>query len=149
MTSKRNTTTTAAATASAEPVEAPATVTSPKQVTRPKTCGDLAVSGLPTATFGSAGCKRLPRHGGEHRAQLTVAALNRVTKAKAAKAAAPAKAAKFSIDAYVKAVRAEVGKPRGRLTVTERKAALTYVMAQVEAGKLAANDGLAVAGRLQ
>ena len=56
-------------------VEAAPVVT--KATRRPTTCHELAVSGLPIATFGEKGCKRLPRHSGDHRSFLTVAARHR------------------------------------------------------------------------
>ena len=53
---------------------------------RPKTCGALAKI---DATLGAEGCKRLPRHGGDHRGFLTAReAAKAVAKPKAAKAKA-------------------------------------------------------------
>ncbi len=86
---------------------------------RPKTCGQLASQG----GLGEAGCKRLPRHNGDHRSQL-----HRLAPVKTAKAK-PRKAAK-------------------RLSAAARRDALAAIAVRLEAGELTAGEALAAAAKL-
>src|SRR5512132_1016459 len=114
---------------------------------RPTTCGQMfAVD----PTLGSEGCKRLTRHGGDHRAYLTMAAARRAEAGKAVKAkVAPKgrKTTKVTINGLARDIRAQVGQPRGRLNAAKRRQALGLVMAAVDAGVISAGDGLGLAGR--
>lgn len=117
---------TSTATATAAPA---APVTSPSPVTtkssRPKTCAAFhAATGI-----GEAGCKRLPRHTGDHRVTLNAPKVVRVTKA--AKVAKPKTAAK----------------PR-HMSAAKRKEALAAIAARMESGDLSAFDALAEASKL-
>lgn len=115
---------------------------------RPTTCNEVAAL---DPALGAEGCKRLPRHGGEHRGYLTARAARKAVAAKAAKAAAKPKAAPKaavkSDDAVVRDIRRTIGKPRGRLNVTERKAALQALAALVDSGALTAGRALGLTAR--
>jgi hypothetical protein len=125
---------------------------------RPTTCGEMFVT---DPALGAEGCKRLPRHGGEHRGHLTARAEAKAARAKAAKAAAPkaaqvtrktkaAKAAaapKATLNAVVRDIRAEVGQPRGRLNAAKRRAALGHLYTMVESGRITASDALGLVTR--
>jgi hypothetical protein len=91
---------------------------------RPATCAALFAAG--NTEHAVSDCKRLPRHGGEHRPFLTVAAANRAAKPKAAKASKPAK----------------------RVTKASAKAQMVDIAAAVEAGTMSAADALSAASRL-
>lgn len=115
---------------------------------RPTTCGQMfAVD----PTLGSEGCKRLPRHGGEHRAFLTAAAARRAVKVVKVtkKAVAPKgrKTTKVTLNGLVRDIRAQVGQPRGRLNAAKRRQALGLVLAAVDAGVISAGDGLGLSVR--
>lgn len=86
---------------------------------RPKTCGALAKV---SPELGDVTCKRLPRHGGEHRTALTVAAVKRAERA----TAKPSKARK------------QVRK----LTVKARREAAAALAVKVEAGEITAAEAL-------
>jgi len=65
--------------------------TSTAPVTRPKTCGQLAIV---SPELGEAKCKRLPRHKGDHRATLHFVRPSRTT-------AKPSKASKQALFALL------------------------------------------------
>lgn len=111
---------------------------------RPTTCGELAAS---DPTLGEKGCKRLPRHGGEHRAFLTQRAAAKAAKAKAQPKAAAAKRGKADLNDIVRDIRVNVGQVRGRLSAAKRREALGLLSAAVEAGRLTAGDALGLVAR--
>lgn len=126
------------------------TAQQPKAAKRPTTCGQMfAVD----PTLGSEGCKRLPRHGGEHRAYLTLAAARRAEKAvvarKATKKAAPKgrKATKADLNGIVRDIRSQVGQARGRLNAAKRRQALGLLNAAAEAGVITFGDALGLTAR--
>lgn len=115
---------------------------------RPTTCHEMW---LADPELGAKGCKRLPRHGGDHRAALTAAAARRAEARKAAKAVAKPKAskkaAKRTLNDLVRDIRAQVGQPRGRLNAAKRRQAIGLILANVEAGVISAGDGLGLTAR--
>lgn len=116
---------------------------------RPVTCGELAAS---QPELGEKGCRRLPRHGGEHRATLTARQGRQKAAAKQRKVAnkqvAP-KGRKVTIAGRRKVVaelRSEVGaKARGRVTAAQRRDMMAALSSRVEAGSLGASDALGIA----
>lgn len=112
---------------------------------RPTTCGELAKV---QPEFGELGCKRLPRHGGEHRATLTARQARVKAAAKVAKKAAP-KGRKVTIAErrrIVTELRSEVGaKSRGRVTAAQRRAMMAALASRVDAGSIVATDALGIA----
>lgn len=116
---------------------------------RPTTCGALwAVN----AELGEKGCKRLPRHGGEHRAFRT----EREARKAAAAAVAPKttrkvapkgrKATLADRRSIVRDLRALVEAPaRGRVTAKARREMMAALSGLVEKGKMSAGDALGVA----
>lgn len=111
-------------------------------VKRPTTCGGMYVT---DETLGSKGCKRLPRHSGDHRAFLTASAerkANRPVKAvKAPKRAVKGRKA-FSPTVIVRDIRTVVGQPRGRLNAANRRLALATLAEFVDNGRLTASEAL-------
>jgi hypothetical protein len=113
---------------------------------RPATCGEMFAA---DPALGAQNCKRLPRHGGEHRGHLTQRAERRAAAAKVAKVAAPKaanvtrkrakvtgqQATKTAIAAMVREARAAVGQPRGRLNAAKRRAAIAYVTLAADEGR--------------
>jgi hypothetical protein len=115
---------------------------------RPTSCGALFAI---DPTLGSKGCKRLPRHGGEHRGHLTASAERKAVRA-ATVVAKPRKvtrkaAAKSSLNDIVRDIRTNVGQARGRLSAAKRREALGLLSVAVEAGRLSAGDALGLVAR--
>lgn len=110
---------------------------------RPKTCGALAKI---DPTLGAEGCKRLPRHGGDHRGFLTAReAAKAVAKPKASKS--QPKAVKALLNDIVRDIRTQVGQARGRLNAAKRREALGLLSGAVDAGRLSASDALGLVAR--
>lgn len=115
---------------------------------RPTTCDAIAKL---DPTLGEAGCKRLPRHGGEHRPFRTASQARKA----AAAAAKPVKAPKgrkiagqtaAQIAQDLRTAAGQVG--RKRLTAVQRRAAFAALAALVDGGSIKAGDALSVAAKL-
>jgi len=118
--------------------------------TRPTTCSAMAAI---DATLGEKGCRRLPRHKGEHRPFRTA---KQVRQAAAAKPTASPKgkaktgkmlaAARIALVSQLRSNAGAVG--RKRLNAAQRRAAMAELAGMVASHKLSANDALGVAARL-
>jgi hypothetical protein len=115
---------------------------------RPTTCGEtFAVD----PTLGAKGCRRLPRHGGDHRSYLTRRGEAKALRAKTVKAAAKSpkakatkspKGTKAALNSIVRDIRTQIGQPRGRLNAAKRREGLALLSVAVDAGVLTAGDAL-------
>ena len=129
----------------------------PPKAVRAATCGEWVTihSDDPAAEGRDINCKRLPRHHGECRAAkpkglMSVAERARVTattrtsrKAKTSRATTLA-----TIGAVVRQARQVAGHTRGRLSSTQKRAAITFVIDQVSAGRLDASIALGATAKL-
>ena len=134
-------------------------MTATAATTRPTTCGGLYVTLTGTEgadlTLASQGCKRLPRHTGEHRAFRTMREMHRAEAAANRPATASPKGKKRAKGrtatiaerrSMIALLRSEAGaRPRGRVTPAQRRTMFTSLMAMVNGGNMPASDALGVA----
>ena len=103
---------------------------------RPTTCGALAAV---DPTLGEAGCKRLPRHKGDHRSTLHAARVTRSTNSKATKGRKVSKAGLKRLATKL-AVEVEAGTIKPSVAMARYAAYVTRLAAKRSAKRAAQAD---------